>query len=172
MRHLLYLLPILALAASVPAFQDSRPADIDDGATIDSAIAGLYDVISGPPGPRDWDRFHALFADDARLASTGVDRQGNRRMRTMTPDGYVEGSKALLEERGFFEIELARTVEHFGGIAHAFSTYEARREKDGEVIMRGINSIQLVHTAEGWRILTVFWTQERDDQPIPEKYLP
>ncbi len=172
MQSLLILLPVLALAAAAPLSQDSRPNVVNDGVTIDSAIAALYDVISGPPGPRDWDRFKGLFAEDARLAATGMTRAGERRMRTMTPDGYIEGSGAFLEENGFFEIEIARTVDHFGDIAHAFSTYEARREKDGEVIMRGINSIQLVHTDEGWRILTVFWTQERDDQPIPEEYLP
>ena len=33
----------------------ARPGDVD---TPEHIVAAVYDVISGPAGPRDWDRFH------------------------------------------------------------------------------------------------------------------
>ena len=171
MKQLMLMFAIVAaLSLFAASAQDSRPAS--DGASIDSAIAALYDVISGPPGPRDWDRFRNLFAEDGKLISTGLNREGVFQMRQMSPEGYIEGSGKWLESNGFFEIEIARKLERFGPIAHAFCTYETRREEGGELRGRGINSIQLVNDGENWRILSIFWTNERDETPIPEQYLP
>jgi len=36
--------------------------------------------------------------------------------------------------------------------------------------MRGINSIQLVKTRDGWKVLSIAWTPESDANPIPEAY--
>ncbi len=173
MKHFMLMFATVAtLSLLVASAQESKPAAADDGASIDSVIAALYDVISGPPGPRDWDRFRDLFTEDGKLVSTGRNREGGFRMRQMDAEGYIEGSGAWLEENGFFEVEIARTLERFGPIAHAFSTYETRREEAGELLCRGINSIQLVNDGERWRILSIFWTNESDDTPIPDKYLP
>ena len=35
-----------------------NPGDVD---TVEHLIASLYDVVSGPAGQRDWNRFRALF---------------------------------------------------------------------------------------------------------------
>ena len=50
----------------------------------------------------------------------------------------------------------------FGNIAHVWSTYEGRREPGGEILFRGINSIQLFrHPDEGWKIISMIWDNER-----------
>jgi len=38
-----------------------NPGDVD---TVDHLVTSLYDVVSGPAGQRDWDRFRALFVPD------------------------------------------------------------------------------------------------------------
>ena len=50
-----------ALAAQVPA---PRPDDVKSPEAI---VTACYDVISGPAGDRNWDRFRSLFVPDARL---------------------------------------------------------------------------------------------------------
>jgi hypothetical protein len=45
MKHLALGIILLAISPAVKAA---------DGDSIDTAIRGLYDVISGPAGPRDW----------------------------------------------------------------------------------------------------------------------
>ena len=66
---------------------------------------------------------------------------------------------------------MARRTERYGKIAHAFSTYESRREPEGEPFERGINSFQLLKDSERWWIVTIYWEAERADNPIPAKYL-
>jgi hypothetical protein len=140
-----------------------------DGDSIDTAIRGLYDVISGPAGPRDWPRFRAMFTEGARLIPTRTTPQGPT-ITVMTPDDYATRAGAGFEKNAFYESEVSRRLEVFGNVAHAFSTYESRRAPGEKPFARGINSIQLVKTAGGWRIVTVVWDSEREGNPLPEKY--
>ncbi|MGK0428346.1 MAG: hypothetical protein ACJAUR_002467 [Ulvibacter sp.] len=38
--------------------------------------------------------------------------------------------------------------------------------------MRGINSIQLLDDGNRWWIVNIYWTQESEENPIPNEYLP
>ena len=87
-------------------------------------------------------------------------------------EAFIAQAGAHFATEGFFEPEIARRVEEFGRIAHVFSTYETRRAAgDAAPFARGINSIQLVRGAAGWRVLTIFWDTERPGSPIPPQYL-
>ncbi|MBT8270615.1 MAG: hypothetical protein KJO25_01085, partial [Bacteroidia bacterium] len=93
--------------------------------------------------------------------------------RFMTPDDYVEGAAKWLLDNGFFEREIHRVTQSFGSLTHVFSTYEAfRSDKDEKPFMRGINSIQLMNDGERWWIINIYWTQEREGNAIPKKFLP
>ncbi len=75
--------PAPGAAAPPQAAPAANPADV---ATMDATVAALYDVISGPAGKRDWDRFRSLFIPGARLIPTnprptgevGSSRKGRR----------------------------------------------------------------------------------------------
>jgi hypothetical protein len=145
-----------------------------DPKTVDAAVHELYSVISGPAGQkRDWERFKSLFAPEGRLIATMRRSDGTVARRTMTPDEYIAGNAKFMEERGFFEKEIARREEIFAGIAHVWSTYEARQNADDPApLMRGINSIQLQFDGQRWWILSVYWQAEDKDNPLPARYLP
>jgi hypothetical protein len=160
--------PSPALAQTTPAPLAANPADV---ATMDSTIAALYDVISGPAGKRNWDRFRSLFAPGARLIANGVRPNGEVVSRVMTVEEYVQRNGPLLEKSGFFEREAARHTDAFGNIAQVFSTYESRHAKDdAKPFQRGINSIQLMNDGKRWWVVTVFWQGEDEKNPLPEKY--
>jgi hypothetical protein len=90
----------------------------------------------------------------------------------MSLEDYIGSSGPFLEKNGFFEAEVSRKTDQFGGVAQVFSTYESRKTlADEKPFMRGINSIQLWHDGKRWWILTVFWQPETPQLPIPEKYL-
>ena len=167
---LLLALPIPAFAQAVTPTSTPRAGEVS---SVDSILTALYDVISGPAGQkRDWDRFRSLFAPGARLIPTGRRQDGTHVMRVQTPDDYIAASGPFLETNGFFEREIGRRTEQFGGMVHAFSTYESRRtEADSLPFMRGINSIQLVNDGRRWWIVTVLWEGERPDNRLPERYL-
>ena len=156
--------------AEKPSTPAANPSDV---ASVDSTVAALYDVISGPAGKkRDWDRMRSLFIPGARLIPTGKRQSGEISSRVLTVEDYINGSSKALEEGGFFEKEIARRTELYGNIAHVFSTYDSRRKaEDPKPFARGINSIQLMNDGKRWWIVTVFWQGEGPDNPLPEKYL-
>lgn len=159
-------------APTAPTTQAAPTANLADVATMDSIIAALYDVISGPPGKRDWDRFRSFFVPGARLIPTGVRQTGEVGSRVLTPDDYIQRSAPFLEKEGFFEREISRRTERFANIAHTFSTYESRHAKDdAKPFARGINSIQLMNDGKRWWIVTVFWQGEDPQNPLPADYL-
>ena len=155
-----------------PPAPTTPPANPADVATMDSTIAALYDVISGPAGKRDWDRFRSLFIPGARLIPTGRRPTGEVGSRVSTVDEYAQRAGAFFETAGFYEREAARKTEVFGNIAQVFSTYESRHAKDdAKPFQRGINSIQLMNDGKRWWIVTVFWQGEDEKNPLPQKYL-
>jgi hypothetical protein len=148
----------------------ARPADV---VSVDSILAAVYDVISGPADQkRDWDRMRSLFIPGARLIPVGPAQDGGFVARVLSAEDYITRSAAAMEKQGFFEREIARRTEKFGHIVHAFSTYESRRnEGDAQPFARGINSFQLMNDGKRWWVVTIFWEGERPGNPIPPEYL-
>lgn len=181
-------LPVLSSAApqeAAPPAADKMPsANPEDVATFDALLAALYDVISGDQvtadgqNARDWDRFRSLFHPElGRLIPLAADAKNPDAVRWratgMTPDEYVERGKRWFRTQAFYEREVHRVEERFGGIAHAWSTYQGYNAKDAaEPFLRGVNSIQAMYDGSRWWLLVVAWDAERPDQPLPAKYLP
>lgn len=146
------------------------PADVE---SIDAIIGAVYDVISGPAGAeRDWDRMRSLFLPDARLIPSFPGPAGGFQVRFMSLEDWIGGAVEWFAENPFFEVEIARVEERYGHIAHAFSTYESRREADAEPFTRGINSFQLLNDGDRWWVVNIFWQGETEAEPIPAGYLP
>jgi len=158
--------PLVAQAAP----PGPRASDVQ---SMDAILAALYDVISGPIGQaRDWDRMRNLFVPGARLIPTVYRPDSVPTLRNLSVEDYITRAGPMLEKNGFFETEIARQVERYGGVVHAFSTYESRHKADDPTpFMRGINSIQLFNDGQRWWVVTVFWEGERPDNPIPPRYL-
>ena len=146
-----------------------RPEDV---ATIDGMVKAYYEVVSGPKGqPRDWARDRTLYIKDIRFVPVDVAKDGTITPRIVDHQAFAESS-AGLEKEGFFEDEIHRVTERFGPIAHVWSTYESRRTKDGPVIQRGINSLELFWDGKRWWIANAIWTADTPPRPIPKQYLP
>ena len=152
------------LAAQVPA---SKPEDVK---SIDSILAALYNVISGPAGDRDWNRFRSLFLPGAILTSAGKDRDGIIRVRPRTVEGYVTGAGGYFSQHGFFESPIVSRVQTFGNVAQVFCSYESRGAAGEAPFARGINSIQLANDGKRWWIVSILWDEERSDNPLPKEF--
>ncbi len=154
---------------------ESRPTPRpEDVASPEALEAALSDVISGPAGQkRDWVRFRSLFHPGSRLITMPVGPDGGRRTVEVTPEGYEKRAATYLETEGFFEKGIARRTESFGAVAHVFSTYESRHKAaDALPFARGVNSIQMMKTIDGWSITSLVWEEERPALPIPAELLP
>ena len=106
-RHLFLTAATSGLVAALTSGADGpRPEPVtakpQDVAEIDSILAAIYDVISGPKGrPRNWDRMRGLFVPNARLIPCrtqagrwqGGDPAADRRgvHRAVRPDAGGQG---------------------------------------------------------------------------------
>jgi hypothetical protein len=164
---LLLLFVATASAQDVPEdWPEAAAADVE---SVDSIVAAVYDVISGPAGPRDWDRFRSLFRPDGKLIPIG---QGGSPIYWSVGD-YQAQAANWFNEQAFFEKELARKTETYGPMVHLFSTYESYNAEDAEEpFARGINSFQLAHDGSRWWVVNIFWLGESEAHPIPAEYLP
>lgn len=181
MLRLTLLLTVAAVSAVPQTAASQDPASVapaptarvSDVSSIDSILKALYDVISGPIGQRrNWDRMRSLFVPHARLIALAYPPNRASVMRTFTVQQYIDTIGPRLESGGFFEREIARRTERFGGVVHAFSTYESRRTlADPAPFARGINSIQLWFDGQRWWVVTIYWEAERLANPIPPVYL-
>jgi len=148
-------------AAAVPV---ASAADVSE---IDGIIKALYDVISGPAGPRDWGRFRSLFHKDAYMAAFNAKKE----LRKFSPAQYVQNNGPFFMKNSFNEKELGRTVNQFGTVAQVFTSYEFTAGTTPPATKRGINSIELIKEKGRWFIMSVTWDEEGKDQPIPPAYL-
>jgi hypothetical protein len=161
------------VTSSQPApdsFANVPPAKPNDVKSIDSIMAALYNVISGPPGERDWNRFRSLFMPGAHLTSTGKAPDGSVRVHPNSVDEYASGAGGYFLKNGFFENPIVNRIETFGNVAQVFSSYESRHVAGEAPFARGINSLQLLNDGKRWWIVSILWDSERPDNPLPKEF--
>jgi hypothetical protein len=156
----------VSLAAPARAQAPVPAANSSDVRSIDSILAALYSVISGPAGDRDWARFRSLFAPDARLTSV-TKATPDHPARLMSAGDYASHAGGYFKTHAFYESALVNRVDRFGNAAQVFSSYESRNAPGEKPFARGVNSIQLFHDKERWWILSVLWDEETATNPLP-----
>lgn len=165
----LHALPWASAATQAP--------DARHGATTPEAVLGAYYDAHTPRTPDatlDTARLRALFWPAARIVQAGRDSAGTAVLLPRTVDAYLVQTAAYAARRGFAERELARRVTTYGGLAHAWSAYEAAHGRDSTTVrrVRGLNSFQLVLHGTRWYITELVWANEQVAGPLPPALLP
>jgi len=130
-------------------------------AALDAAITG----------PADQDRacMKALLMPETRLMALSVGADGAPSYKIETLDDWIARVKArghaMLEEK-----QMKFRIERYGNIAHLWSSYTL--QSDGKQVARGINSIQAIKEAGGWRVMSIMLQAESATSPLPKEYLP
>jgi hypothetical protein len=144
-----------AAACALP----SEPGEIPTA--LDAAITG--------PADKDRACMKALLIPEARMMFVSVGVDGAATYRLETPDDWIARTKArghvILEEK-----QLNFRIDRYGEIAHVWSVYALH--SDGKAVARGINSIQAIKGAGGWRITSLMVQAESAAAPLPKEYLP
>jgi hypothetical protein len=163
------LLSLAGCVSSAPV--RSAPAN-EDQFNAEATVLAAYNVISGPAGRHDWNRFKELFAPGARLIKVENGSDGVKTV-VMTPDEFATESQKYLQDHSFFEWPIAQRTSVFRDVAHVLSTYESRNaSSDEQPFERGVNSFQLVRSGERWLIQTLLWQSADATHPIPPELMP
>ena len=155
------------------AFAGSAMAQAPDaGCALPSEPEGIPAVLDAAiTGPADKDRacMKALLTPEARMTFVSLGADGAPSYRLETVDDWITRVKArghaMLEER-----QLKFHIERYGNIAHLWSSYALR--SDGKQVARGINGIQAIKEADGWRVTSIMVQAESATAPLPKEYLP
>lgn len=139
---------------------------IDDVSTIDGLMKAFYEVVSGEAGEtRQWERDLSLHNPKAIYSYYSM-INGESKQLTLSLKDFHKETDIMVLETPFYENEINREVKIFGNIANVWSTYETRLEKEGEVVRRGINSLQLFYANNKWEIISLVFDKETDENKI------
>jgi hypothetical protein len=144
----------------------------DAGCALPSEPSGVPAALDAAiTGPADMDRacMKALLIPDARITLVSLGADGATSYKLLTLDDWIARTKA----RGHIALEekqLKFRIDRFGSIAHLWSLYALR--SDGHTAGRGINSIQAIKEAGGWRVAGIMVQAESAAAPLPEEYHP
>src|SRR3954470_16338357 len=64
-----------------------RPEDVG---SMEAIVKALYDTISGPAGPRDWNRLRSLFLPGARMIPSGRRPDGSTAARVLSVEDFIK----------------------------------------------------------------------------------
>ena len=149
----------MAQAPDASCALPSEPEGIP--AALDAAITG--------PADKDRACMKALLIPEARLMVVSLGTDGAPTYRIETLDDWIARIKArghaMLEEK-----QLKFRIERYGNIAHVWSSYTL--QSDSKQVARGVNSIQAIKEAGGWRITGIMVQAESVTAPLPKEYLP
>jgi hypothetical protein len=143
----------------------------DAGCALASESKGIPAPIDAAiTGPADKDRacMKALLIPEARMiVSLGADGAPTYTLQTL--DDWIARVKA----RGHTVLEkeqLKFHIERHGNIAHLWSSNALY--SDGKQVAPGINSIQAIKEAGGWRVTGIVVQAESATALLPKEYLP
>jgi hypothetical protein len=152
------------LAAKVPA---ARSEDVNSMSAI---LHAIYDVISGPAGGRDWNRFRSLFLPQARFTEVSTGPDGSKMVLTWNVDEFIRDAGEVFSKDPFYENGIVNRPQSFGNITQVFSSYQSRRSPTDKPFERGINSIQLLNDGKRWWVVSILWDTERAGNPLPTRF--
>jgi hypothetical protein len=167
-------LAVLGMTATLAAVQTNgaMAQTPDAGCALPSEPEGIPAALDAAiNGPADKDRacMKALLIPEARMMFVSLGLDGTPSYRLETLDDWIARVKArghaMLEEK-----QLKFHIERYGNIAHLWSSYALH--SDGKQVARGINSIQAIKEAGGWRVTSIMVQAESATAPLPKEYLP
>ncbi|MEN3307321.1 MAG: hypothetical protein V7603_3523 [Micromonosporaceae bacterium] len=134
-------------------------------------IEAFFRSVSFERGERPrYEAIRALFVDGGMLIRNTGDAPD-----FASVEEFIESRQAIFasgEMEMFCETEASAITELHGGVAHRWSTYDKAGVRGGVAFeARGLISTQFLRTADGWRMTSMAWDDERPDNPIPPRYL-
>jgi hypothetical protein len=164
---------LFAATILVGALAGSAMAEAPDaGCALPSeprGIAAALDAAISGPANKDRACMKALLIPEARMMFVSLGTDGAPTYRLESLDDWIAHVRArghtILEEK-----QQKFHVERYGNIAQLWSSYTLH--SDGKPVARGINSIQAIKEAGGWRVAGIMVQAELATAPLPKKYLP
>ncbi|WP_374164236.1 hypothetical protein [Arcticibacter sp. MXS-1] len=138
---------------------------------IDKLTEQFYAAISfNQEHYPQFDHLQELFYGAGKLINNNYDQPID-----FTVQSYAQAVMKQIEDGSssfYSQQEISDNTEVFGNTAQRVSVYEySFSAETSQPWTRGVNFIQYIYTEGQWRIVSMVWTDEKDDLVIPETYL-
>ncbi|KPJ84153.1 MAG: hypothetical protein AMS19_01810 [Gemmatimonas sp. SG8_23] len=131
------------------------------GQDVTGALAAVEQIFEGMR-TADADKVRALFAPDARFAMLDA-RSEPLTTRVQSVEGWLS---AIGESGGSWDEQVYDVEARVDGpMASVWAPYTFYL--DGRISHCGINSIELLHDADGWKVTQISDTRRREGCPDP-----
>jgi hypothetical protein len=161
MRTPLVLAALAAATLAVPtraAAQDERAAAQDERAAVLATVQRVFDGMQR----RDTALLRSAFLPGARLYGMRTRRDGQAVVQQITEQQFAES--VARDTRGeWLERAFVPEVRIEGTLATVWAWYDFHL--GGEFSHCGVDAVQLLKTADGWRIVTLSDTFQRTECP-------
>jgi hypothetical protein len=119
--------------------------------------SGLWQAFSHPAGQTaDLPTLTTLFASSAVIYGSSGQLPDSKLSRTEVAD-FLKSLQAK-NNKAFYECEIHREVQQFDRFAAVYSVVESRTDPTKtQADFTGLNSILLNQTAEGWKIVALYY---------------
>ena len=108
-------------------------------------MKAAYDVISGPAGPRNWDRLRSLCLPQVRFTQVGKAQECGIFVISWGIDDFVRDATDIFSKDPFYENGIVNQAEGYGNMMQILSSYESRHTPTEKLFQRGINSFQVLN---------------------------
>jgi hypothetical protein len=127
--------------------------------TIDSVVTAMYESVCFEKGSQpDWSRDREIFAPGARMVRVNDDG-----VFEFDLDSYIANFMQMIADGTlpeFWEGEIWRSEQVMDSVAHVLSGYETRPRRGGNLLNRGVNSIQMFRRDGRWWISAMIWRRD------------
>lgn len=130
--------------------------------TPGSTVSEMWAAMSHPPGGHsDTATLRRIFHTDAVVF--GDRHDSSHPLRRWNANDFLHGFDRV-QNNGFYECEIYRTVHAHGRFATVYSVVESRYDPTAPVPnFVGVNSIQMHLEGAQWQVLSLYYTVEAPD---------
>ncbi len=134
--------------------------DHEDKDAIDKLVKAFFNSFTNKGGAKpDLEGIYRLFIPEGIII-----KNSGAEPEVYNLNSFIEPREKLLNDGqlvDFSEEELTERTDIFGAIAQRFCLYRKSGTLNGEKFeTRGMKSIQLIKTTNGWKISAVAWDDE------------
>lgn len=138
---------------------------------IDQLTRNFYQCICfNPEHYPKFDQLQELFYGDGKLINGNYDQP-----LEFTVQSYIQALMHQIDDGNavsYSQQEISDVTEVFGKTAQRVSVYEYSSDaQNTQPWKRGVNYIQFIFFDAQWKIVSMLWSDEKDELPIPEVYL-
>ena len=130
------------------------------------AVSALWKAMSNEAGGRaDAATLLRLFHEDAVIFG-GRYKDGVPSVRRTDIKDFIPPHERI-QDKGFHECEIARSLQVYDRFAVAYSVVESRADASAAAPdFVGVNSVQLYRVDAQWKILSLYYHVEKPGEPI------